>query len=388
MLCYNINSFIPKNTDIAMTENTSKNTESAKDYEARKTSEQRAEDVAYTINHAFACTLTDFIDPYVGNWTQEYLGKRISIGCGHDHSDGHVHGPDCGHKHAFPFPGDDGGHHDHDGPFHIHGPGCNHHKPGNFTCTSVGHDHNHDHPHDVDPLPLPIATPPHSHDHDHGTCDQGHTHSHNHPPAAKSHLKHWLIGEFVGDFGAVPVTIAFQRLAPDFMDSIRHVMEPVLGGMFRMGARFSARSWAQENNLAADSTAAKDKENAIYEHEVRHLPQALVWTASSIGINLATQRYLGNNAPLSHLAAAKATGATISAALVVAGRAFAPQTARKWDQYTSKHVFLPLTKVVGGAAGISSEDVDRMAVKEGLHDVNWTDKVKQDEPTAASKNRV
>jgi hypothetical protein len=349
--------------------------ESAKDYEAHKTSEQRAEDVAYTINHALACTLTDFIDPYVGNWTQEYLGKRISIGCGHDHSDGHVHGPDCDHKHVISLPQIGGGNHDDHG--HVHGPGCNHHKPGNFTCTSVGHDHDHDghQHHGTDPLP-PVDTHTHDHAHDHASHDHAHC-----PVAPKSHLKQWIIGEFVGDFGAVPVTIAFQRYAPDFMEKLRNVVEPVLGGAFRMGARFSARSWASENNMAPDSKAVKDKENAIYEHEVRHLPQAVVWTASSIALNLATQRYLGNTAPLAHLAAAKATGATISAALVVTGRAFAPQSARKWDQYTSKNIFLPLTKVVGGAAGITSEDVDRMAAKEGLTESNWTDKVKQDQPT-------
>jgi len=73
---------------------------SATEYEAHKTKEERAEDIAYTINHALACTVTDFIDPFVGNLTQKYLGKRISIGCGHDHSkDGKEGHHDHAHEH-------------------------------------------------------------------------------------------------------------------------------------------------------------------------------------------------------------------------------------------------------------------------------------------------
>lgn len=344
-------------------------------FEARKTKQERAEDIAYTINHALACTLTDFIDPYVGNWTQDYLGKRISIGCGHDHSgDGayHAHSVTCNHV----LPIIDGGHDDPSHGFsckpageHVHGPGCNHNKP--LIDLGTG---------DHTPPPAPE---PHVHS---ASCN--HDHHHDHPPAPKSQLKHWIIGEFVGDFGAVPVTIAFQRFAPGLMDNIRHVAEPILGGAFRLGAKFSARSWANKEHVATDSQACKDKENEIYEHEVRHLPQAVVWTAASIGINLATQRVLGNNAPLWQLAAAKATGASISAAAVVTGRAFAPQTARKWDQFTSKNLFLPATKALGGLAGISSEDVDRMAQKEDHTYDSWADKVqKPATEQAVSANR-
>lgn len=31
--------------------------------EQRKTEQQRAEDIAYTINHSLYCTLTDFLNP-------------------------------------------------------------------------------------------------------------------------------------------------------------------------------------------------------------------------------------------------------------------------------------------------------------------------------------
>lgn len=303
--------------------------ETPQEREARKTSEERAEDIAYTINHALACTATDFIDPYVGNWTQKYLGRRFSIGCGHDHSQdhGHDHGMSCGPANK-----------PHDHGAHIH-------------------------------LGLPIID-----DHDHHNC--GHDHHHHDRHAPDSHLTHWWLGEVIGDFGAVPVTIAFQRYAPGFMSGIRNLLEPVLGPFFKIGANMSARSWASKQGLGTQSDACKKKADEIYEHEVRHLPQALLWTASSIAINLTTQRLLGNTAPLWQLAAGKAAGASISAGLVVGGRALMPQTARQWDGWTSKNIFLPMTKVLGSWAGITEDDVNRMAEKQAkLEGTSWTSNV-------------
>jgi len=254
-------------------------------HEAAKTESERAQDIAYTINHALACTATDFIDPYFGNLTQKYLGRRVSIGCGHDHS------------------------------------------------------------HDDAPC-----------EHDHG------------------HLKHWWIGEVIGDFGAVPVTIAAQRYLPGFMNGLRNIMEPLLGGFFRKGAERSARKWATEQGIDTASQDYKDRVEFIYRHEVDHLPQALMWTVSSIAINLATQRAVGNRGPFWQLAAGKAVGASISAGLVVGGRGAAPGAAEKWDNFTSEHLFLPATKTLGKLFGVKKEDVDRMAeTQKEITGESWAD---------------
>lgn len=267
----------------------------------KKTDAERAEDVAYTINHALACTATDFIDPYFGKLTQDWLGSRYSIGCGHDHS----------------------------------------------------HDHDHDHAH-------------HHHDHDH-----------HHDPMHGGTLAHWWIGEVVGDFGAVPLTIAVTRNFPNFMNGIRKLGEPVLGGFFHSGAERAAKSWAKQQGIAPDAPEVKARTEAIYQHEIDHLPQAAVWTASSIALNLTTQRLIGNRAPFWQLAAGKAVGASISAGLVVGARGALPEAARKWDLFTSTHLFLPATKIVGKAFGVDEQAVERMAQKESELNPNhqWVEKI-------------
>lgn len=253
---------------------------------------QDIEGLAYTTLHAIGCTVTDFIDPWVGHLTQQWFNQRVSIGCGHDHSaDGHAH-----HHHH---------HHDHD----------------------------------------------HSHHHDH---------SHDHKPS-QSHLSTWVIAEVTGDFAAVPITVACQRLAPGMMNGLRNVMEPALGPFFHYGARRGAASWAHEHGFAADSPEAKEKERQIYDHEARHLPQAAIWTVSSIAVNLAMHRVLGNTAPLWQLAAGKAMGSSISAGLVVGGRSMFPDTAQRWDDYATRKIFVPAAKKVGGVFGIDPEAVERAA---------------------------
>ncbi len=262
--------------------------------ESDKTTEDRAEDIAYTINHALACTATDALEPYVDNWFQKKLGFRFPLGCGHDHGEEHKH---------------------------KHGPGCAH-------------------------------------------------------PHHEGNLWRWYAGELVGDFGAVPLTIAAQRYAPSFMNGLRRVIEPVLGPVFTIGARWSAQSWAKRQGVGMDSKECREKQQQIYAHEVSHLPQALLWTASSITLNLCTQKWLGNKAPLWQMGAAKAMGASLNTALVVGGRALAPQTARSWDKFTSRNIFLPATKTIGKIFGVDKTTVDRMGKKEdNLKNNGWTERI-------------
>ncbi len=272
-----------------------------------------SEDIAYTINHAIACTVTDFIDPFVGKWTQDYLGKRFSIGCGHNHADDHHH----------------------------------------------GHHHGHDHAHG------------------HEACE--HTH---HKDKAK--FSHWWAGELAGDFGAVPVTVALQYYAPAMLNGIGAVLKPVIGGFFESGAKKAARKWAHERGIDPQSEEAKAQAALLYDYEMHHLPQALVWTASSIAINLGTQRAMGNHAPLSHMLAGKAAGASITAAAVVAARGIMPAAARKWDTFTTSKIFQPATEMTAGWFGVDVEDTRRMLAKEAqIKHENWQDRVR-DTPAATS----
>ena len=259
---------------------------SAPRYARSKTPQEKADDWAYTINHAISCGLTDvFIQPPVAAWVQ-------------------THAPDWG---WFRW------------------------------LTHLFEDHNH-----------------------HG-CTQDHPHGH---AAAASpgvraywaHLKHWYQGEFIADAVAVPLTMTVQRLAPGLMHGLRRIIEPWVGRFFRAGAEKSARDWAAQQSISVDAPEAKAKAAQFYEHEVSHLPQALVWNAFSIPINIGTMMYLNRSEPnkgalLLKLLLGKSFGSAVSNGALIGGRALHPELFRRWDTLQTTHVILPVSRAIDRMLG-------------------------------------
>ncbi len=291
---------------------------SAAERERNKTAEQKAVDVAYTINHALVCAATDIIDPFVAAWSQKNFGKQIHTSwCNMSHD----HGEDAA---------------------------CNH---------DHGHDHNHNHEHQ------------HNHNHDH----------HHHEVSFGGALKHWVIGEAIGDIGAVPVAIAMQRYAPNFMEWINGGMEKIFGNTYRKSADKAAMTWALENNITPGNPVVKQYGDELYRHEVHHFGQAVVWTVASVGLNIASQKLItGNRHPVSHMLLYKSLGAATSATLLFGGRAAAPKKFQSWDKWTSENIFTPATKSVGKLFGVDEQTVDNTVKKDAsVYDDNWVAKAKR-----------
>lgn len=279
---------------------------SARMSEREKTRMERAEDYAYTINHAISCGLTDIaVQPYVGVWAINGIEKAVDAGKfpswlkwlqniferPHDHHDKHCDDPN--HKHA-------------------------HHEAKLLKA-----------------------------------------------PSFWRNVMHWTSAEFFGDVGAVPATVLVQRFAPGLMNDIRKVVEPIASKGFREGAHHASLQWARKNGYAAGSEEQKAKENELYEYEMRHLPQAVMWNVFAWPTNVLLQRYVfkhpGHEHSLATIAVGKTFGALFSNTILIGGRAALPDVAHKWDQWNSEHVILPTTKVVGGVFGIDHETSERVA---------------------------
>lgn len=272
--------------------------------EQGKSSRAKAEDIAYTINHALACTTLDTLNTPVEVLTQKYLGRKLSISI------------------------------------------C----PG---CLSGEHEQGL-----------------------HGV-DEGYL-----KPAAR-----WLAAEWAGDWLGVIPTVAMQRFAPGVMEQIGRGLTYVMGPIFRYGANRSAANWALEQGISPEGEAAKLRAQEIYRHEMKHLPQAAVWTVSSTALCLAGLRLLGDTNTLAVNAASKLTGASVSIVGVLGTRAMFPQTARSWDSFTSRNLYLPLTKVFGSTIGVDSKDVDQMADKEHefREGTRWKEMVEAEKKQAIEK---
>mgnify|MGYP000170839661 CR=1 FL=1 len=233
--------------------------EQARAREAAKTSLEKGQDFAYTLNHMFACFSFDFaIIPLFGSMTQKLIGKSLT--------------PDM--------------------------------------------------------LEDKYADPSHK--------EEGHGLA-------------WLAGELVGDIGAVPVTLAMQRYFPGFMQGIQTATQPLLGPIFRHGADKRARKWALEQGIALDDPRVKAKADEVFQYEVDHLPQAFTWTASSIAINIASQRWMfGNNhVPLWVLGVSKGVATAASAVALLGARSLFPDVVHKSDTWASKHIIQPSMRALG-----------------------------------------
>lgn len=225
----------------------------------------------------------------------------------------------------------------------------------------------------------------HGHSHDHGhKHGPGCGHDHHHSPSLGNNLSHWITGEIAGDVGAVPLTVAVQRFFPGFMSSLRHMLEPFAGGLFRRGANRDALRWANDQTTPVDAEQITAKAQELYEYEMSHLPQAVVWNAFSIPINLFAQRLTHSNLSYREMAVGKIFGAAVSNTMLIGGRAMAPDTFHRWDQWNSRNIVVPTTKFVGRVFGADTSQVDEIA-RQHHHTgraPGWSDRVSADTETA------
>lgn len=279
--------------------------------EAMKTRQQQAEDLIYTLNHAVTClSITDTVGIGAAATVVKWITGSTPAWAEHDHGHDHAHG--------------DHAHHDH--PAGLRG----------WMQEKLEYWRNFN------------------------------------LKDAWTEAKSWIIGEAVGDLGAVPFTLAVQRLFPSFMQGIRQLAEPVIGGTFKRNAMRSAVDWGASHGLAADAPEVQRYGHELYEYELSHIGQMATWTVSSVGLNYATMQVMNKLAPASYahvslrnFMAGKSIGAGITAGLVLGVRGLSPRYAHAWDQTVGKHVVVPVTKTIGRIFGVRDEDIEAYQKRHG-----------------------
>jgi|GEM_PF-4485555 len=292
--------------------------------------DQLSKDIAYTINHAIACTVVDWVGQ-----TPALIAMQKAIGVENPKGVG------CSN------------------PFHDH-------KSGEH------HGHNHSHSHDS-----------HHHGHEHGhNCGHDHTPENHTKTDTNTHKKHiktlaktFSAAELVGDFAGIVPTVAMQKYMPWTMDAVRPLLSTTLGPVFRWGAENSTRKWAFENGIDRNSTEYKNHKDEIFEHEMHHLPQAAWWTAWSSAFNVGLQApfyekfatpEIREQFPIGDTKQrikTKICGASLSIGLVLGTRALFPKTAHSFTDWTEDKIIKPTTKIATRTLGISDAIVDEASAE-------------------------
>jgi len=186
----------------------------------------------------------------------------------------------------------------------------------------------------------------------------------------------WKLGlaEIAGDLLAVPLVVTAQCLFPHFMQNISKTAEPILGAFFKNGAERSARLWAARHDVALNSEAYQEKVQSIYKREMENVPKLLLWTVSSVAINICTQKLMKNDAPLWHMLVGKAAGAGVTALLSTLARGIAPGATDAIDQFTHQHIVHPVNKLVRNIFGGHSHAKEEHG--------SWEARVKNESPAS------
>lgn len=199
---------------------------------------------------------------------------------------------------------------------------------------------------------------------------------------SKERFLDYAKGEFIGDIGAVPVTIAVQRLAPDFLYGIEKAAEPMMHPIFRFGAQRDAKQWAKDNGLSDNDPETLRHQQELLNHEMKHFPLAVVWSGAALGLNTAYQMTVDKTPmPFANKLLLKSasvlSGIGVTAGVVVAARALAPSKMMALDRWTADTLIAPTSNAINAALGIPAQDTAAMQRSE--HDVHgehsWTQRI-------------
>jgi hypothetical protein len=189
-------------------------------------------------------------------------------------------------------------------------------------------------------------------------------------------LVQWAAGEVGGDFGAVGVVTAINRFAPRAVDVIRKMAAPIASPIFKRSTSRAARKEFMAQGFDPNSPECTARAQEMFNVEMRHLPNALLWTVFSPIINLSVQKGLlktihrgdwdetgkirgkwENTSKLSHLALAKGIGATITSGLTLGIRNMSPKSMQKWDDKIASQVAGPIIERVSHLFGVDKEEL-------------------------------
>ena len=182
----------------------------------------------------------------------------------------------------------------------------------------------------------------------------------------------WVGAEIAGDWlGAIP-TLWVQRHAPGVMEGISKALTYATGDYFYAGAEKDAQHWGRKQGFSVASDEVKGRTKELYQHEMKHISQAFVWTGFSTAIALGTLKLLGDDTALHVNALSKLAGVSTSFFGVLGSRAAFPEKARSWDRWASEHIATPITKIVTNGLGFEGKVVDNALqkqsdFKDGVH---------------------
>lgn len=182
-----------------------------------------------------------------------------------------------------------------------------------------------------------------------------------------STMAHTWGGEIIGDTAAFFTFLAVQKYLPQPVEWLKSAAAKLGNGFYDWAGKRSLSGWAREQHIDPNSDAYKKKLEEWKDFQADNFAKSSVISVSSIALNVATQKAMGNTHKLSVITMSKVIGAAITMASMLGLRVLIPKTTKELDEELSKKYFTPVIRATQRAFGAKDapDNDDRATV--GAH---------------------
>lgn len=172
---------------------------------------------------------------------------------------------------------------------------------------------------------------------------------------ASTHV-HTVGGEVIGDSAALFAFLGVRQFVPGIVDGIKSTTRAMGGGILNTLGDRSLRVWRTDNNISKDS---KEYQNALEnwkDFQADNFAKSSIVTVSSVGLNVAAQKALGNTHTWGTIFQSKLIGAAITMAAMMGARYVAPKSTKQLDDELNERYFTPAINVTQRVLGLEKDD--------------------------------
>lgn len=157
-------------------------------------------------------------------------------------------------------------------------------------------------------------------------------------------LTHTWGGEIIGDTAAFFAFLGVRQYFPQSLTALKHAARQLGDGFYERAGHKSLDSWAQKHHIAKDSEAYRQELENWKDFQADNFAKSSVISVSSVALNVATQKAMGNTHKVSVITTGKLIGAAITMASMLGLRFLIPQSTKELDRELSEKYFTPVVR--------------------------------------------
>lgn len=172
----------------------------------------------------------------------------------------------------------------------------------------------------------------------------------------ESEHKYAWAGEIIGDSLAIFAFLGARKFLAAPMEAATRFTKRLLNPLLESSGKKTLKEWTQRHNIAPGSAEYARKLEEWKDFQADNMVKTSVIGVSSIALNVATQKALGNTHKTSVILLSKLAGAAITMATMMGLRFALPKTTKTIDEEMSERYFAPVIRSAQKMAGAKVDE--------------------------------